>query len=305
MALDRVEVVQLTSPDFEVAVVSREEFGTRIRRRRPHEQARFELSFDVAEACRAATTGETAPTTDTLIAASLLADEREALVTSSDIDFIAEEAANSSLQTPDEALHLWSWVWAPARARVVVQRAWDWSAGAQKRCFVREEREGLCAQVETRVDRDETRLLCQSVTTRDRSVEVWRTALLNLRAATVRPLTQLAGGVYAAPWEDGLDFSRVFLMPELVAACDVRGEALVFAPHASCVFVTGSEEPQGLATVMASIDSVLEALDGVDTRLLTGWPWTLTDGALTRAKVPPQLAAWTERVSARLAALEG
>lgn len=133
----------------------------------------------------------------------------------------------------------------------------------------------------------------------------WRSALLNLEAASLAPLEEVDDGVYESPWGDDYDFARVLLLPRLIDACKVKGSPLVFAPTVGQVWITGSEDEAGLTTVLDAIDEHLGSGDATTPyqyrQMLFGWPWTVREGALVKATAP---AAFAERIAALDAKLE-
>lgn len=303
-AVEPAGAVHLVSADFKQAFVSRAQFESRMERRRPHEQQRYALSFAVMQNVRGALglPGSDSEAQVLALASSLsVDDEREPLISSADVELHRQEA--SHLKVAD-ALEGVAGLWAPARFRPVV-RPCPKPQQRDVRVFSREAREGFCVEVETSVE-DETALLFQSFKTPDRSDAVWRTAHLNLRAATLGSLFELEPGLYADPWPDGLAFSRLFLMPELVTACRVEGQPLLFAPSMWTVLVVGSQDEKGLKSAMARIDAAFDELDVDDAdELLVGWVWTVAGGELVRAKVPRAVETWSQGLCARIEALRG
>jgi hypothetical protein len=119
----------------------------------------------------------------------------------------------------------------------------------------------------------------------------WRSAELNLQAASLEPLARSScAGVYEGPWHDDYDASRVLLSTHLVAGCEVTGLPLVFAPTTGRVWVTGSEDLAGIEAVLNAIGSHFASGQGTSPyqyrQLLFGWPWVLEGDRLTRWKVP-------------------
>ncbi len=119
---------------------------------------------------------------------------------------------------------------------------------------------------------------------------VWRSAMLNLEAASLEALTRTRAGVYEGPWRDDYDASRVLLLPELVKACEVNGAPLIFAPTVGRVWVTGAEDLDGIGCVLDEIDAYLGS--GATTtpyafrQVLFGSPWVLRDGEVLRFRIP-------------------
>ncbi len=131
----------------------------------------------------------------------------------------------------------------------------------------------------------------------------WRSMELNLEASSLQPLVREDDGRYAGTWHDGYDFARVLLLPKLLSRCEVKGAPWVLAPTVARVWVTGSDDVDGLTEVLDAIDAHFAS--GVATspyeyrELLFGWPWTVKDGVLVRATV-----AADHPLAARLTALD-
>lgn len=138
---------------------------------------------------------------------------------------------------------------------------------------------------------------------------LWRSAMLNLQAASLVALTLGQAGVYEGPWRDDYDASRVLLLPELVKACVVKGAPLIFAPTVGRVWVTGSDDVAGIAHVLDEIDAYLGS--GATTtpyafrQMLFGAPWVLRDGEPCKYEIPaghplaPRIAELDDRLEKR------
>lgn len=131
----------------------------------------------------------------------------------------------------------------------------------------------------------------------------WRTAMLNLRAASVNPLHRRPQGFYEGPWHDDFDASRVLLLPSLARACTVKGEHLVFAPTVGRTWVVGSEDVPALTATLDAIEAHLadeKASSPYQFRqLLFGWPWVVSGETVRRWSVPA-----SHPLAARIAALD-
>lgn len=137
---------------------------------------------------------------------------------------------------------------------------------------------------------------------------LWNAARMNLRAASQASLTRVAPGVWEAPWRDGFTASRL-LLPDLFLAPAIRGEPLLFAPSVDRVWLTGSEDPDGIAAVLEAATGYLQS--GAATspyawrELLFGTPWVLRNGALSPWQVPEghphasRIAALDEEIDRR------
>ena len=72
-----------------------------------------------------------------------------------------------------------------------------------------------------------------------------KVALENLRERSKEPFREVASGLWAAPWGDGHDASRM-LLDELLVPLKVKGEQIVMIPAATVLMVAGSEDPVAL-----------------------------------------------------------
>jgi hypothetical protein len=108
--------------------------------------------------------------------------------------------------------------------------------------------------------------------------EALRTARANLRDRTPGTLVPLQPGVFASPWHDNYDSSRL-LLTELISRLDVRGDPVALLPHRDHLLVTGSDDEAGLARVAEIAEDLLE-----ETRAETGRAFVWRDGGV--AAVP-------------------
>lgn len=131
----------------------------------------------------------------------------------------------------------------------------------------------------------------------------WRTAMLNLRAASVNPPHRRPQGFYEGPWHDDFDASRMLLLPSLARGCTVTGEHLVFAPTVGRTWVVGSEDIAAMTAVLDAIDAHLaneKASSPYQYRqLLFGWPWVVSGETVRRWSVPA-----SHPLAGRIAALD-
>lgn len=108
-------------------------------------------------------------------------------------------------------------------------------------------------------------------------------ALKNLRERSKEPFRQVATGLWAAPWGDGHDASRL-LLDDLIAKLAVKGEQVVMIPAATVLMVAGSEDDNAL-TQMTEVarDAVQDprSISGVTfKRGPDGWrPWLPAHGS--------------------------
>ena len=131
----------------------------------------------------------------------------------------------------------------------------------------------------------------------------WRTAMLNLRAASVNPPHRRPQGFYEGPWHDDFDASRMLLLPSLARGCTVTGEHLVFAPTVGRTWVVGSDDVAAMTAVLDAIDAHLadeKASSPYQYRqLLFGWPWVVSGETVRRWSVPA-----SHPLAGRIAALD-
>lgn len=81
-------------------------------------------------------------------------------------------------------------------------------------------------------------------------------ALQNLEARSSTPFEQPAPGVFLSPWHDTFDASRV-LLPKLFEGLAVKGAPVVLAPTHDLVFVTGTDDTEGLLQAAAWAEEAL------------------------------------------------
>jgi len=124
--------------------------------------------------------------------------------------------------------------------------------------------------------------------------EVWlegarNTAMLNLAAASQGDFKPLQPGAYRAPWADGYAASRI-LLPSLFANLEVHGDVLLVTPTVSTLWVTGTQDTEGLRAVVHAVEEHLASGTATTAyawrECLFGRPWVLRDGQLSLWKVP-------------------
>lgn len=86
----------------------------------------------------------------------------------------------------------------------------------------------------------------------------------NLRHATDGTFERDGEGVYVAPWQDSYGASRLVLA-ELVGQLDVEGDPVALLPTRDHLFVTGSDDSEGLAEIARRAAPLLD-----EPRRLTG-----------------------------------
>ncbi len=134
----------------------------------------------------------------------------------------------------------------------------------------------------------------------------WRTALLNVKAASLSPPHRRGDGWYEGPWHDDYDISRMLLLPSLARACKVKGEPLVFAPTLGRTWVAGSDDVAAMTAVLDAVDAHLAGPDAASPysfrQLLFGRPWV--PGETPSLWTPPAGHPLAARIAALDAALE-
>ena len=95
-------------------------------------------------------------------------------------------------------------------------------------------------------------------------------------------LQQVSAGLFHAPFGDGNDAARL-LVPGVFESVAVRGELLAMAPHQEALFVTGTEEAEGLSQ-LAGIALEL----GQQPLALSGELFRFADGGFQRWTPPPE-----------------
>lgn len=111
--------------------------------------------------------------------------------------------------------------------------------------------------------------------------ELFSRAKDNLKAASQGPWEEAAPGVFASPFHDSLDATRI-LLPELFTAMPLKGKPVFLAPTHDIVFVTGDDDPEGLQQVAVWTEEAL-----LEPRAHTAIAFRLVEGAWQRW-LPPK-----------------
>ena len=82
-------------------------------------------------------------------------------------------------------------------------------------------------------------------------------ALANLAVKSKEALVQVADGVYHSPWQDCYDPARM-LCRDVLAPLQVKGDLVAFVPNWNHLFVTGSEDLEGLAGALMIAMKIVE-----------------------------------------------
>lgn len=112
----------------------------------------------------------------------------------------------------------------------------------------------------------------------ERALEV---AMANLARRSGGSFEPIAQGLYASPWHDNYDASRL-LLPDLIRGVPVRGAPVVIAANRDCLLVTGDDDPQGLLALADVAERVLQ-----DPRPLTGCAVRLGSDGIWSSTLPP------------------
>jgi hypothetical protein len=101
--------------------------------------------------------------------------------------------------------------------------------------------------------------------------EAFPVALENLRQLSGHALERAGPGVWASPWRDNYDASRV-LLPELLRRAEVEGDPVVMVPNRNTLLLAGSRDAAGLARLAELAE---EAYD--QPRSVSGMAFRLTE----------------------------
>ena len=94
----------------------------------------------------------------------------------------------------------------------------------------------------------------------------------NLRQRSQQRFLTPAPGVHVSPWRDGYDASRLILL-DLIRDHEVRGDYVVIAPNRDTLILTGSDDRDGLAVMLALAKEALKQprpISGIPVRLEQG-----------------------------------
>ena len=131
----------------------------------------------------------------------------------------------------------------------------------------------------------------------------WRTATLNLAAASIEAPHPRGAGWYEGPWHDDFDASRFLLQPALLQRCKVQGQPLLFAPMVGRTWVVGSDDVVAMTAVLDALEATVASPDHASPylyrQLLFGRPWVFDGSRFTLWQVPQ-----THPLAARIAALD-
>lgn len=105
--------------------------------------------------------------------------------------------------------------------------------------------------------------------------EAMEIALRNLRSRSTEPWVEMGGGIFASPWGDSYDASRL-LLHDVVHRAGVAGDPVAFLPNRNLVLLTGSANEAGVATTMA-----LAMKGATEDRPISVIPVVLRDGTWT------------------------
>jgi hypothetical protein len=97
-------------------------------------------------------------------------------------------------------------------------------------------------------------------------------ARLNLRRRTAGTFATIAPGVYAAQWNDSYDAARL-LLTELITRLDIVGDPVALVPDREHLFITGSEDPEGLRHIAGLAHALLQ-----EPRRITGQSFVYRGG---------------------------
>lgn len=103
--------------------------------------------------------------------------------------------------------------------------------------------------------------------------EAYAVARQNLERLSREPFERIARGVFASPWHDSHDASRLVLA-DVVRRLGVRGTPVAMVPSRDALLVTGADDVEGLGVLASVTEKLLE-----QPRPLSGIPvWLDDDG---------------------------
>ncbi len=126
----------------------------------------------------------------------------------------------------------------------------------------------------------------------------WRTALLNLKAASIVPMRiELFGGATYLKWSDALSASRL-LIPEVLGASDDLERRVIVTPTILELATIDPSRPDTVLRLLDLLESNLGNLSADASEFfLTGSPWVFRNGEL-HPWDPPQDAPYLARLDA-------
>lgn len=110
--------------------------------------------------------------------------------------------------------------------------------------------------------------------------QVYQCALENLKKRSDKALVEAVDGVFIANWQDGYDASRV-LLEDVFANLNVKGAPVVMLPSAESLIITGSEDDEGLASVLNVIEPMADK-----PRSMVGFPLVWRHGEWSPFEIP-------------------
>lgn len=112
--------------------------------------------------------------------------------------------------------------------------------------------------------------------------EVYQCALENLRKRSEKPLVEAVTGVYISNWQDGYDASRI-LLTDMIQNLPFKGTPVVMLPSAENMVMTGSDDLEGLASVLNVIEPMADK-----PRSMVGVPLVLRAGEWVAFEMAPE-----------------
>lgn len=110
--------------------------------------------------------------------------------------------------------------------------------------------------------------------------EVYKCALDNLRKRSEKPLDEPVPGVFIANWQDGYGASRMLLTEKLVSL-HLKGSPVVMLPSAEDLVMTGSEDLDGLHSILNVIEPMADK-----PRSMVGVPLVFRGGEWMPFEIP-------------------
>ena len=116
--------------------------------------------------------------------------------------------------------------------------------------------------------------------------EALEAARANLKKLTSAPFAQVSPGVFRSPFNDCYDAARLWLT-DVVRALPVKGQPVAFAPERNHLYVTGSEDAEGLHAAAKLAQAALQS-----PRWISGLAVLLTDDGWREFLPPPEHPAF-------------